>query len=130
MQSDQPARITPAPSILLLLMTKSHRQLFARGRGCSLGIATIESIDASRGVNQLLLAREKRMASRTDFHVQIAFFGRTRFKSFAASASHADFTIFRMNSRFHFRDYLLLTFSLLSQQAMIRADNAAGQAAF
>lgn len=62
------------------------------------------------------------MASRTNFHVQIAFFGRTRLKSFATRASHADFSVFRMNSRFHFRDYLLLTFSLLSQQAMIRAD--------
>jgi hypothetical protein len=103
---------------------------FTRGRCRGLAIATIESIDAARRVNQLLLAGEKRMASRTNFHVQIALFGRTRLKIFAASTSYCDLVIFRMNSRFHFRDYLLLTFSLLSQQAIIRADNAAGQAAF
>jgi len=47
------------------------------GRGCSRGLTvpTIESIDAPRGINQLLLAREKRMASGTNFHVQIALFG-------------------------------------------------------
>jgi len=60
----------------------------ARGRRRSLAVATIESIYAAGGINQLLLASEKWMASRTNFHVQIAFFGRTRLKSFAARASY------------------------------------------
>jgi len=76
--------------------------LLARGRSRSLAVATIESIDATRGVNQLLLAGEKRMASRTNFYVQIALLGRTCLKTFAARASYRDFAIFRMNSSFHF----------------------------
>ena len=120
---------TPALNFLLL-MTRSHRHLLARGRWRSLAITTIESIDASRGINQLLLAGEKRMASRTNFYVQIALFGRTRLKRFAARACHGDFSIFRMNSRFHFAITLLLMFLCSHKQAMIRADNAAGQAAF
>ena len=106
---------TPALNFLLL-MTRSHRvNLLARGCWRSLAITTIESINASRSINQLLLAGEKRMASRTNFYVQIALFGRTRLKRFAARACHSDFSIFRMNSRFHFAITLLLTFPLLSQ---------------
>src|SRR5437588_13044306 len=76
-----------------------------RGRRFSsrlLTITPIETIHASRGVNQLLLARKKRMASRADLNVQITFARRARLKSLAASAGHRDFLIFRMNSRFHF----------------------------
>ena len=47
--------------------------------GVSLGrrlfpIAFVEPINAPGGIDQLLLAGEKWMASRTDFHVQVAFF--------------------------------------------------------
>ena len=38
-------------------------------------IAFVEAIDASRSINQLLFAGEKRVASRADFNVQIALFG-------------------------------------------------------
>lgn len=42
------------------------------GRGFGLrlfAIAAIKSIDATRSVNQFLLARKERMAGRTNFHV-------------------------------------------------------------
>jgi len=103
MQSDQPA--SKHAGTLNPFAANDEMALpisLARGRSRSLAIATIESIDASRGINQLLLAGKKRVASRTNFHVQIAFFGRPRLKVFAARASHRNFVIFRMNSRFHF----------------------------
>jgi hypothetical protein len=61
-----------------------------------------------------LLAGEKRMASRTNFHVQIALFGRTRLKILAARTSHV-ISYIQDEFQVSFRDYLLLTFSLLSQ---------------
>src|SRR5436305_6582276 len=76
-----------------------------RGRRFSsrlLTITPIETIHASRRVNQFLLARKKRMASRTNLNVQIPFARRARLKSLATSASDSDFLIFRMNSGFHF----------------------------
>src|SRR2546429_5989710 len=62
----------------------------------------IKTTPAPRRVNQFLIARKKRMASRTNLNVQIPFARRARLKSLAASASHSDFLIFRMNSGFHF----------------------------
>src|SRR2546421_8296204 len=90
--------------------------LFARGLGGSLAIAPIESIHASRGVYQLLLAGKERVARRTNFHVQIALLRRTRLKSLAARAGDCDFVIFRMNSGFHFSSYLTLLSSGRSDQ--------------
>ena len=40
-----------------------------------LAIALVEAIDASSGIDQLLLSGEERMASRANFDVQIAFLG-------------------------------------------------------
>ena len=71
-----------------------HGSLFA--------VALIEAIDASRSINQLLLAGEKWMTSRADFNVQIAFFGRARLKGFAAGAGNRYLAIFRMNLWFHY----------------------------
>jgi hypothetical protein len=65
-------------------------------------VALIEAIDASRSIDQLLLAGEKRMTSRADFNVQIAFFGRARLKGFAAGAGNRDLAIFRVNLWFHY----------------------------
>ena len=116
MQSDQPASNYAGTLNSFAANDEiASPTLFARGRWGRLAIAPIESIDAPRGINQLLLAGEKWMASRTNFYVQIALFGRTRLKRFAARACHGDFSIFRMNSRFHFAITLLLTFPLLSQ---------------
>src|SRR6266404_2229193 len=94
----------------------SHEAQFAAKLLCGsslgsrlLAITPIETIHASRGVNQLLLARKKRMASRTNLNVQITFACRARLKSLATSAGHRDFLIFRMNSSFHF----ILTFYIV-----------------
>ncbi len=82
--------------------------LCGRGFRCLLlTIATVESINSSRRVNQLLLAGEKWMAGRANLDVQFAFACRTCFESLAACASHCDFIIFRMNSGFHFLTHLI-----------------------
>ena len=41
------------------------------------------------------------MAGRTDFDVQIALLGRTRLEGLAAGTGNSDFSVFRVNSRFH-----------------------------
>ncbi len=66
-----------------------------------LPVAFVEPIHASRSVNQLLFAGKKWVASGADFHVQIAFFGRTGLKSFAASATYCDLVIVWVNCWFH-----------------------------
>ena len=72
---------------------------FCRG---FLAVALVKSIHAAGGVDELLLAGEKRMAGRADFHMQVAFFGRTCLKSLTASTSNGDFRIVGMNSWFHY----------------------------
>ena len=76
------------------------------GGRCALGrwflaIALVEAIDASRGIDQLLLSGKERMASRTDFHVQIALFRGAGLERLTASASDVDFYVFWVNSWFH-----------------------------
>ena len=71
--------------------------------GCRLfAIALVETIDASGSVHELLLSGEERVASRTDFHVQVALLGGARLERLAASAGNSDFDVFRVNSRFHY----------------------------
>jgi hypothetical protein len=67
-----------------------------------LAIALVEAIDASGGVDQLLLAGKERVASGADFDVQVALFGRARLERLAASAGNCDIDVFWMNSWFHF----------------------------
>ncbi len=67
-----------------------------------LAVAFVEAIHASRGVNQLLLAGEKRMASRADLNVEVALLGRPGVESFAAGAGDCDLAIIRMNLWFHY----------------------------
>ena len=76
------------------------------GSGCAVGggflaIALVEAIDASRGIDQLLLAGKERVASRTDFDVQVTFLGGASFEGLAARAGNRDFNVFWMNSWFH-----------------------------
>jgi len=89
-----------------MLVAQNHwvKQLLSGGRtfGCGfLAVALVEPIHASRGVDQLLLTGKKRVASRADFDVQVAFFGRASLKGLAASAANGNFYVFRMNSWFH-----------------------------
>ena len=66
-----------------------------------LAIALVEAIDASSGIDQLLFAGEERMASRTNFDMQIAFLGRASLEGLAASAGNGNIDVFWVNSWFH-----------------------------
>lgn len=65
-------------------------------------IPAFESVNASCGVDQLLLAGEKRMAFRTNFDVEVFAKRRTSRKGVSASANYVEFLIIRMNFLFHF----------------------------
>lgn len=77
--------------------------LMCRGRslGGLFAVALVEAIDASCGIDELLFTCEERVASRTDFDVQITFAGRARLETFAARAGDRYFDIFGVNSWFH-----------------------------
>ena len=51
--------------------------LMCRGRGLGgfLAVTLVEAIDASSGIDEFLFTREERVASRTDFDVQVTFLG-------------------------------------------------------
>src|SRR5262245_19854574 len=66
-----------------------------------LRVFLLESFDATRGIDQLLFAGEKRMAIRANFNVDL-FFGRTRRARGAAGAHDLTFDVFGMNAFFHF----------------------------
>ena len=70
--------------------------------GWFLAIALVETIDASRGIDQLLLPGKERVASRTDFHVQVALLGGASLERLTASATDCYFDVFWMNSWFHY----------------------------
>ena len=106
--------MTPAP-IVFANVGCANPLIQGLFRSCSflgcwfLAVTLVKAIDASRGIDQLLLTGKERVAGGTDFHVQIAFFRRTRLEGLAASAANSDFSVFRVNSRFH-----LLSFSRCS----------------
>jgi hypothetical protein len=79
---------------------------FRSGRGgggrCPLVAVTLaEFLDAASGVHNLLLARIKRVAVRADFNMQRTAKRRTRFERIAATASHFNLIVFRVNIGFH-----------------------------
>jgi hypothetical protein len=86
-----------------------RRQEFVRlmlGSCCAFGggflaIALVEAIDASCGIDQLLLAGKERVASRTDFDVQVTFLGGASLESLAARAGDVNLNVFWVNSWFH-----------------------------
>ena len=76
------------------------------GSGCAVGggflaIALVEAIDASGGIDQLLLAGKERVASGTNFNVQVTFLGGASFECLAARAGDGDINVFWVNSWFH-----------------------------
>src|SRR3954454_12417448 len=60
-----------------------------------------ETVDAARGVHQLLFASEERVAGRADFHAHIAFVGGARLEAVSASADDTDFVVSGMNTGLH-----------------------------
>jgi hypothetical protein len=76
------------------------------GSGCAFGggflaIALIEAIDASCGIDQLLLAGKERVASGTNFNVQVTFLGGASLELLAARAGDGNINVFWVNSWFH-----------------------------
>ena len=69
--------------------------------GGFLAVALVEAIDSSRGVDQLLLAGKERVASRTNFNVQVTFLGRASLEGLAARAGDGDINVFWVDSWFH-----------------------------
>src|SRR5579862_6597165 len=59
-----------------------------------------EALDATGGVDQLLLSGEERMARRTDVHVQFLL-RRTRLEGIAAGANRHRLLVHRVNVRSH-----------------------------
>jgi hypothetical protein len=122
-------------SFRLLLMLAHHFRTSAEQslrrssfRGL-LTITPIEAVYAAGSINQLLLARKKRMAGRANLDAEIAFARRTRLKSLATGAGHCYFFVFRMNSRFHFLLTLYSCHLVVSiKQAMIRVATGPRQA--
>src|ERR1051326_8372399 len=91
-----------------MFVAQTHAGLF-RSRsafGWFLAVAFVEAIHASRGIDELLLTGEERMARGTDFHVQVALLGRARLERLAAGAGDVDFYVFRVNSWFHYSSSL------------------------
>ena len=79
-------------------------------------ISLFELIDTSTGINQLLLAREERMAIAANIHFHyVAFFRRTRFESSSTSASYSYFVIFGMYISFHYFHLAVRFFSYAFQ---------------
>jgi len=74
-----------------------------------LAISTLESLDASRHVDDLLLAGIKRMASGTQLHLNLGLSG-LRLEAVATAAFDFGRTVLRMNSLFH--DPVLLAIDL------------------
>jgi hypothetical protein len=72
---------------------------FSRG---FLAITFVEAIYASSGINQLLFPGKERVASGTDFDVQVTFARRAGLERFAASAGDGYFDVFGVYSWFHF----------------------------
>jgi hypothetical protein len=66
-------------------------------------IAFVESVNLAALVNQLLLARKKRMTLRADFHPDdVGLFGGARFKGFAAGAMDCYLLVVGVYFFFHF----------------------------
>ena len=64
-------------------------------------ILLLKTIDATGGVDQLLPAREERVARRADFHADIALVRSAGFERIAAGANDVRLIIDRVNSSFH-----------------------------
>src|SRR5579859_278253 len=60
-----------------------------------------ELVHATRGVHDLLLAGEERVAAGAHFHVQVMAQGRAGLEGVAAAAGHGDGFVVRMDAGFH-----------------------------
>jgi len=87
---------------MLVEIKKPRLLLRGSGLGSGVGVFLGESLDAPGGVDQLLFAGEKGMATRANFHSQrVALDGRTRRESVPAGAMHGNSVIVGVNAGFH-----------------------------
>jgi hypothetical protein len=89
---------------MTILVEIEKLRLLLRGDGLGSGVRVFlrESLDAPCSVDKLLLAGEKGMATRANFHPQgVALYGRTRRESVPAGAMHSNSVIVGMNTGFH-----------------------------
>src|SRR5437667_10705283 len=79
------------------------RDVTSRGRrgGRLLSVALAELLDATRCIDDLLLAGVERMARRADFNVQRLVDRRARLERDAAAAGHVNFAVLGMDVGFH-----------------------------
>ncbi len=75
--------------------------LFGFGGVANLLILLLETVDAAFGVDQLLFAGEKRVATGANFNADVAFVGRAGAELVSASAGHVHFFVGRVDTRFH-----------------------------
>jgi hypothetical protein len=78
-------------------MLSAIRQAALLGCFASLGIFAAEALNATRCVDETLLASKERVAARADFHVDVALVGRARLKIVSAGANDAHRSIVRVN---------------------------------
>ena len=64
-------------------------------------VLAVETLDATRGIDEALGAGVKRMAFRANLDMKL-FQSRARFKGVAACTSYDAAAVFGMDSRFHF----------------------------
>ena len=96
------------------VLQKSSSRLTSLRRSSLLGwrflaITLVEPVYSARCVYQLLFSGKERVTSRADFHVQVSFACRARLKGLSTSAGYRYFSVFRVNSRFH---YFFLSLSI------------------
>ena len=66
-----------------------------------LAVTLVKAIDASCGIDQLLLAGKERVASGTNFNVQVTFLSGASLELLAARAGDGNINVFWVNSWFH-----------------------------
>ena len=66
--------------------------------GFHFGVLAAEALDATRCIDQLLLAGKERVAVGADFRVDVVFVRGARGEVVATCANHSNFVIVRMNS--------------------------------
>lgn len=78
-----------------------RRLLFRAESSLFLGVFLTEFFHPAGGIENLLFAGVERMTLRAYFDMQIPTHGRARLKLIAATASNGNFSVIRMNFRFH-----------------------------
>jgi hypothetical protein len=88
----------PAPSRIGGLLLADGLNLIFAANGF---VFLLEAVNATGGIDQLLLTGEEWVAAGADFHADVAFVRGTRLEVVAAGADDADFVVSGVNSSLH-----------------------------